>query len=119
MIMTYFVDCYRNKLLAHRLDTKKGKYNDAFAIGIPDHQTLKSTTLLLLSVIVDHQPNQIIFNEMGIGKGVKDYFDKFISQVDFIKMDDKGNMKYVQYMSAEEMMIFLKRIAREGETNGE
>lgn len=109
-----FVDCYRNCLKVFELDIKKGTYNRAWSISTEDN-SLKDGTVALLSLVVWEQPNQVIIDTTGLGIGVKEHYDSLVGKVDFIKKDEQGNMKYVKYMSSEEMEIFIKRVANESE----
>jgi len=109
----FFVDCYRNCLKVFNMDIKKGTYIGAWSIN--SEQNTKDAVLSLISLVVHNQPNQVIIDTTGLGLGVKEHFDSLISKVDFIKKDEQGNMKYVKYMSAEEMEMFIKRVANDGE----
>lgn len=108
----FFVDCYRNCLKVFNMDVKKGAYIGAWSISSEDKH-VKETVFNLISLVVHNQPNQVIIDTTGHGISVKDYFFELLSKVDFIKLDEQGNLKYVKYMSAEEMEMFLKRVAND------
>ncbi|UGO51119.1 hypothetical protein PQE70_gp239 [Bacillus phage vB_BanS_Nate] len=110
----FFVDCYRNCLKVYELDVNKGKYNRAWHIGT-ENQSFKDSTIHLITLIVGEQPNQVIIDTNGLGAVIKEHFDTLLAKVDFIKKDEQNNIKYVQYMSAEEMIMFIKRVSSEGE----
>lgn len=104
----FFVDCYRNCLKVFELDITKGKYNRAWSITY-DGNT-KDSVLSLIGLVVHSQPNQVIIDTTGHGVGVKEHFHDILSKVDFVRLNEQGNLKYVQYMSPDDMEMLIRRM---------
>ncbi|UUV46927.1 hypothetical protein [Bacillus phage vB_BanS-Thrax5] len=113
----FFVDYELDALYIHMLDIKNGEYKLAYKIKIDAEHSIRDAVYEVIIRAIRKKPNQVIFNTTGFGMGHKDFFHKILSEVDFIKLDEKGNMKYVQYMSQEHMELIVKGMRVSEEKN--
>ncbi|UGO50852.1 hypothetical protein PQE68_gp230 [Bacillus phage vB_BanS_Sophrita] len=124
-MILFFVTSNNQSLIVNKLNLKTGLREVGMQIDIRVSErgslreiyNAKDATKMLLSEVVYSQPNQIIFDRRLVDIGVKEYFHDVLSRVDFIKLNEQGNMKFVQYMSKEEMDLNIKRMINDEEKN--
>lgn len=89
--MIYIVDVGREETLIHVIDLENGKYLMPKRV----HGNFKEQTQQIINLVEIFKPEQIIFDEMGVGRGVVDMFPIEMKALRaYFTMDDTGRLTH-------------------------